>query len=165
MAVERILQNLLISSLKHKKKCNALVAEGNLDTHKIIFAEPQTYMNLSGEAVVSLMSWHKISSNHLIVIYDDVDLEPGQIRVRKGGGAGGHHGVESIMQHIGRGDFTRIRIGVGKGVTSGDVRAHVLGKIPPEQKAVFSDAVIRAAEAVSVLILNGLENAMNRFNG
>src|SRR3989339_753503 len=156
MAIEELARNLSVSELKQKKKCHALIAE-----HKIILAQPQTYMNLSGQAVSSLLQWYKISIEKLIVVYDDVDLEPGQLRVKRGGGSGGHHGIESVIGQTEDSSFIRVRIGIGKGPTPGDVTNYVLGKIPSGQKEILNETISRAAEAVSLIISKGLDLAMN----
>lgn len=153
--IEALLPKLSLTELKFKKKCDALIAEGNYKGHKIILAEPQTFMNHSGRAVQALLSWYKISPTHLIVIYDDLDLPAGVIRVRDGGSSGGHKGVESIILSIGRSDFKRVRIGIGRDELIVDAADYVLQKIPPGQKETLSNAVALAAEAVLEILPNG----------
>lgn len=148
---------------KHKKKCFSLVGEALFEGRKIIFAQPQTYMNLSGQAVSALLHWHKVSPNNLIVIYDDVDLEVGQIRIRSGGGSSGHRGVESVISETGTSDFIRIRIGIGRDDLK-DVKDYVLEPISFEQQQVLTPAVDSAAKAAISIILNGVDFAMNQFN-
>lgn len=163
--VEEVAQRLALPELKFKRKCNALVGECKVDDHKVIIAEPQTFMNLSGDAVASLSQWYKIPPDHLIVVHDDVDLEPGQIRVKCGGGAGGHHGIESIMARAGTPDFIRVRLGIGMEGLVGDVSGYVLEQIPSSQGPLINEAITLAADAVLSIVAEGLSAAMNKFNG
>ncbi len=162
--VEEIARIVGISELKSKSKHSAFVGEGLYEGHKIILAQPDTYMNNSGIAVSIIMNWHKVHPDHLIVIHDDVDLDPGQVRVREGGGAGGHHGVESVIIHTGTTDFPRIRVGIGRESVAGDVSAYVLGKITAEEKEILDPAITKAAEAALAVVSRGILFAMNHFN-
>jgi PTH1 family peptidyl-tRNA hydrolase len=162
---EDVARTVGLAELKYKKKCHALVGEAIYEGRKLVIAEPQTFMNLSGDAARELLSWYKIGAKDLIVAHDDVDLEVGQIRVRMGGGAGGHHGIESIMERIGASDFIRIRIGVGRPSVSGDVSEYVLLRVPKEERPVIDISVANAAEAVLFLLNNGLEKTKNKYNG
>lgn len=148
---------------KFKNRCNSFVAESRIQDHKVILAEPQTFMNNSGEAVTQLISWYKFNLDHLILIYDDVDLEVGQIRVRQGGSAGGHHGVESVLNHVKTGRFIRIRIGIGR--EEREVTEYVLQNIPKSQSEQLAIAISGAADAVLEIVQNGIDAAMNKFNG
>ncbi|MFH1387389.1 MAG: aminoacyl-tRNA hydrolase [bacterium] len=139
-----------IAPLKNKHR--SLISEGKIGDHKVIIAQPQTFMNNSGQAVQEILSWHKIPPSKLIVIYDDVDLEVGMVRVRDKGSAGGHHGIESIISSIGTTEFNRVRIGIGRESLSGDVSDYVLAKIPPSQREALAEAVIKAAEAVEGIV-------------
>ena len=161
--VDGIAKSIGIGELRFKKKCNALVGEAEISGHKVIVCQPQTFMNLSGDSVQALLSWYKISHDHLIVCYDDVDIEPGEVKVRLGGSSAGHHGVESIMGRIGTPQFIRVRVGVGRETPSGDVSDHVLEKIPSAQKEILNEAILRAAEASIAIISDGLEKAKSRF--
>jgi len=163
-AVEEVAQTLDIPELKFKHKCNALVGEAKLDGHKVILAEPQTFMNLSGDAAIALSQWYKIPPENIIVIHDDVDLEPGEIKIKMGGGSAGHHGIESVTARLGTPDFVRIRVGVGKGGAN-DVSEHVLDDIPPSQRTSINGAITNASDAVISIITEGLNPAMNKFNG
>jgi PTH1 family peptidyl-tRNA hydrolase len=147
-----------------KEKHQALIGEAVLDGHKVILAQPQTFMNNSGTSVQALLSWHKIEPRKLIVIYDDVDLEIGQLRLREKGNAGGHHGVESIIAQVGTTEFARVRIGIGRASLSGDVADHVLQRIPPAEREELTTAVQAAAEAVEAIVRDGLPAAMNKYN-
>jgi len=159
--IEALAQKLNVDAMKRKKKCDAHLAETTFNGSKLILAQPQTFMNNSGVALQELLQWYKINPSHLILIYDDVDLEAGQIRIRQEGSAGGHHGVESVIQRIGTANFPRVRVGIGR-PKSEDVTNYVLSKIPKEEK--FTEAINSAADAVLDIISNGLSSAMNKYN-
>ena len=148
-------------------QCNALIGQGNIDGHKMILAKPQTFMNLSGGSVLELMNWYKIETSHLILIYDDLDLDAGQLRIRPKGNSGGHKGVESVIDRIQTTDFARVRIGIGKpdqiieGENGSD---YVLSRIPKSEQEAVDKALLSAAEAVPLIITEGLEAAMNKYN-
>jgi PTH1 family peptidyl-tRNA hydrolase len=163
--VEELSERLGISELRFKTKCRAMVAEAKIADHKLILAEPQTFMNLSGEAVRLLLNWYKIPLDHLIVVHDDVDIDPGEIRVKAGGSSAGHHGIESIVEHINEKQFTRVRVGVGRGKALNDVTEYVLKDVPKKDKAAVSLAISNAADAVMSIVTEGLAPAMNKFNG
>ncbi|MDD4179701.1 MAG: aminoacyl-tRNA hydrolase [Candidatus Margulisbacteria bacterium] len=148
-----------------KEKHQSFLAETNIAGHKVILAQPQTFMNNSGLAVHGILAWHKIEAKGLIVVYDDVDLEVGQIRIREKGSAGGHHGLESIIASLGTTEFARVRLGIGRESLTGDVSDYVLQRIPPTQREPLAEAVMTAADAVEAIIKNGLAPAMNKFNG
>lgn len=131
----------------------------------VVLAKPQTYMNLSGNAVSALMNWFKVPVTGLVVIFDDLDLPPGKIRIRPGGGHGGHRGMKSIIEQLGTGEFSRVRIGIGRPPNPDwDVADWVLGKLAGEEEILTGRAVERAADAVITLIGEGIDSAMNRFN-
>ncbi|MFA4844575.1 MAG: aminoacyl-tRNA hydrolase [Candidatus Margulisiibacteriota bacterium] len=160
--IEELAVRLGLKSLKAKHQ--SLVGEADIAGHKVILAQPQTFMNNSGTAVQGLLNWHKLDRSSLIVIYDDVDLEIGQIRLREKGAAGGHHGVESIIAVSGGSDFIRVRVGIGRESLSGDVADYVLQRIPPAERDSLAEAVMTAAEAVEAIIRDGLPVAMNKYN-
>ena len=146
-----------------KKLCNALVATAEIAGEKVCLAKPQTYMNLSGEAVGCLLRYYKLSSADLLVIYDDRDLPLGRIRLRERGSAGGHRGIASIIAVLGTSDFPRLRIGIGRPRELGAVE-HVLGTFSADEQPVIAQAIDRAAEAIETALKEGLEVAMNKFN-
>ena len=171
-AIDEIAARIGVTELKFKTKCNAMIGEGRYEDHRVILAQPQTFMNLSGEAVSSLISWYKIPFDHLIVIHDDVDIEPGEIRVKSGGGTAGHHGIESIMERTGTADFIRVRVGIGRpclpaGRERGmaDVTDYVLGEIPPSEAPLIDAALKNAADSALSVVTEGLEAAKKKFNG
>lgn len=146
---------------KHKAVCGKGIADGN----KIILAMPQTYMNLSGESVRQLVDFYKIDiESELIVVYDDIYLEPGQIRIRKSGSAGGHNGMKNIIQHLGTDKFIRVRVGVGEKPKEYDLADYVLGHFSEEDAKKMADAYVRASDSVVTIMNDGIDAAMNRFN-
>src|SRR3989339_677973 len=144
-----------------KDKPQALIAEVEIARHKVILAQPQTFMNNSGLSVAAILHWYKITSRNLLVLYDDVDLEVGAIRLREKGAAGGHHGMESVIAAVGTTDFPRVRVGIGRPTLMGDVSDYVLQPIPSGQSELLNQAVIRAAEATEAIITGGVSKATN----
>jgi PTH1 family peptidyl-tRNA hydrolase len=150
----------------------ALVGEASLPggsgTEKIVLAVPLTFMNESGQAVRSLLKRHNLKSDEiatrLVIVHDELDLEPGIVRVKSGGGLAGHNGLRSITSHLSTQDYVRVRIGVGKPPSAAEGADHVLRKIPPAERTVLDDAVSRAADAVESLVLRGIAPTMNAFN-
>ncbi|MDY3908939.1 MAG: aminoacyl-tRNA hydrolase [Eubacterium sp.] len=143
----------------------AVVGKGMIEGQKIMLAQPQTYMNLSGESVRALMDYYKLSEDELIVIYDDISLEVGQIRVRPKGSAGGHNGIKNIIAHLGTQEFARIKIGVGAKPDGGDLVKHVLGRFSREEDGMIRDVFALADEALCAILTEGVESAMNKVNG
>ena len=145
-------------------KFRSLLGEGRIGTEKVILVKPQTYMNLSGEALRPMVEYFKIPMDHLLVVYDDVDLPLGRTRVRRDGSAGTHNGMRSIIYHLQRDDFPRIRIGLGPhGDTPLD--RFVIGRWTDEERPVLAMGALRAADACAVFIKDGIDEAMQRFNG
>ncbi|PRO64419.1 aminoacyl-tRNA hydrolase [Alkalicoccus urumqiensis] len=134
-------------------------------TEKIVLLKPMTYMNLSGESVSALMNYYNVEPEDLLVIYDDLDLEPGRIRLRQKGSAGGHNGMKSIIKHLGTEHFNRIRIGVGRPEPGKPVPDYVLGTFPPDERPDVDEAEVRAAEAVDAWKDKPFLQVMNEFNG
>lgn len=149
-----------VAERKHKALCGKGVIEGN----KVILVKPQTFMNLSGESLRSVMDFYKEEPSHLIVIYDDINLEPGQLRVRKKGSAGGHNGMKNIIVHLGTEDFPRIRVGVGEKPAGMDLAAYVLGHFSKGERDVMDQAFDEGAQAAVAIMNDGIDAAMNRFN-
>lgn len=148
-----------------EKKHRAFCAKGVLDGHKVILAKPQTFMNLSGESLRAMMDFYKVTPQEIIVIYDDINLEPGQLRVRPHGSAGGHNGIKSIIAHLGTQEFPRIRVGVGAKPPRMDLADYVLSRFSKGEQELMEDAFKEAALAASMIVSSGTEPAMNRFNG
>ena len=154
-----------ISATEWREKFNALVAESFFDGEKILIVKPQTFMNLSGEAVGPLMNFYKLGAEDLTVAHDDMDLPLGMIRLRPKGSGGGHHGVESIIQHLGgEKNFPRVRIGVGRPPKNWTVNNHVLSPFTAEDAQKISAALDELVPAVLCIFKEGIDNAMNKFN-
>jgi PTH1 family peptidyl-tRNA hydrolase len=150
-----------------KGQCKALIGQGPIDGHKIILAKPQTFMNLSGDSILELKNWYHIDLNKLIIIYDDLDLDVGQLRIRPKGNSGGHKGVESLINRLGTTFFARVRIGIGKPneiMTEENGSDYVLANIPRKEQEAIDQAILLAAEAVPLIIKEGFEAAMNKYN-
>ena len=147
-----------------KSKFKGLVGSGIIENEKVLLLKPQTFMNLSGESIIETMNFYKIEPADIIIIYDDVDIEPGQIRIRKFGSAGTHNGMKSVVQCLGTEDFCRIRIGIGKPDSTTDMITYVIGYISPEETEQLKDGVKIAKEAVVEILKNGVDSAMNKFN-
>ena len=148
-----------------KKMMRAAIGQGLLDGQKVVLAKPQTYMNLSGQAVVALMNWYKLSPQDLLVICDDLNLDFGRLRLRKKGSDGGHNGLKSITQELGTGDFPRIRLGIGRpSHPEHEQVSFVLGKFGAQDADVLAEVIGRAVEAVAVWTVKGIDAAMNEFN-
>ena len=147
-------------------KFKAAYGKGRIGEHKVILLKPLTYMNLSGEAIRPICDYFKIDSkNELIVISDDVELDAGKIRVRPKGSAGGHNGLKSIIAHLDHSEFSRVRVGVGKKPKEYDLADWVLGHFEGEDKKAIEDGVAMAVEAIVEIMDNGVDSAMNKFNG
>lgn len=146
-----------------RKRFNAYIAEGALAGARVMLAKPQTFMNLSGEAVGKLCAFYKIAPHDLLVIYDDLDLPLGKLRLRARGSAGGHHGMESIIARLGTSAFPRLRVGIGRPSPDADI-AHVLSDFTADERAVMEETFARAVQAIEVWVAQGIVKAMNRFN-
>ena len=149
----------------NSREGKALVGKGILAGEKVMLAQPQTYMNLSGESVRALMDYYKIDIEDLLVIYDDISLDVGQIRMRGKGSAGGHNGIKSIIQHTGTQEFARIKIGVGQKPEGGDLVKHVLGRFSREEDGMFRDVFALAEEGLLAWLQEDMKSAMNKVNG
>lgn len=148
----------------NKKKFKGLYGMGNIEGEKVIILKPQTYMNLSGESIKEAIDFYKIENNNLIIIYDDIDIKPGIIKLRKTGGPGTHNGMKSVIQNIQITEFPRVRVGIGMPEHKNDLINYVIGKIPEEEKEKLDKSTTTAKEAVIEIIKNGVDMAMNKFN-
>lgn len=148
-----------------KLKCKALVGEGMIGSERVAIAQPQTYMNLSGESVSQLVGWYKIDLSHLIVVYDDCDLPAGKLRVREKGSAGTHNGMKSILYQLGSEEFPRVRIGIGRPPEGWDLADFVLAPYQTaEERQTAFDALVKAGEAVEKIIREGVPRASEFAN-
>lgn len=152
-------KNITVSKIKFK----GIYGDGMIAGEKCILLKPQTYMNLSGESIREAAEYFKIEPNKIIIIYDDVDLEPGKVRIRPKGSAGGHNGMKSIIYQLNSDEFPRVRFGVGK-AEHGMVN-HVLGRFNEEDGVKVSDAIRNLPGIVEAIIKNGVNDAMNKYNG
>ncbi len=162
MAVDELARSLRLEL--GLEKCHALLGKGALGTEKVLLAKPQTYMNDSGRSVAALLKDAYASAAELIVLHDELDLAAGTVRVKSGGGHGGHNGLRSIIEHLGTADFMRVRIGVGRPVPGMDTADYVLSPFFAEEREAAATATANAAEAVRVIIVQGAAKAMNQFN-
>ncbi len=147
-----------------KNKFKGLYGNGIIESEKVVLLKPQTYMNLSGESIREIMDFYKIATEEIIVIYDDIDIDVGNIRIRKAGTGGSHNGMKSIIQHLGTTNFTRIRVGIGKPKFDKDMINYVIGKISKEEYTELKKGILKAKEAVVEIIKNGIDKAMNKYN-
>ena len=161
MAVDRLAQAHGIQGDKAQFK--AMVADGRIAGQKVILVKPQTYMNASGDAVGPLASYYRIPNENILVIYDDLDLPFGAIRLREKGGAGGHNGMKSIINHLGQ-DFPRMRLGIGRPPGQMPPHAYVLQDFRPEERPLLNDILDEAVRAVETWLADGIQMAMSRHN-
>ena len=148
----------------NKSKFQGLYESAIIEGKKVMLIKPQTYMNLSGECIKQFVDFYKIPNEDILVIYDDMDIEPGKIKIRKKGGAGGHNGMKSIIKMLGTEEFARIRTGIGRPEHSGDDINYVIGAIPEEEIPKLQEGVEKAKEAVIEKLKNGIDSAMNKLN-
>ena len=161
-AIELLAQRLSVSLKVGRDR--AQVAETRIGDHAVVLAVPTTWMNDSGEAVGPIARRYKILAANIIVIHDELDLEPGAVKLKTGGGLAGHNGLKSISQHMGTNDYMRVRIGVGKPSTKEQGADHVLSSIPAAERKILDVAVETACDAVERIMKEGLDAAMREYN-
>jgi PTH1 family peptidyl-tRNA hydrolase len=150
----------------NERKFNARIARGESGGKRVLLCEPQTFMNLSGEAVGSLVKFYQVPLPNFLVVVDDADLPLGEIRLRPGGGgSGGHHGLDSVTQHLGSREFARLRIGIGRKDSAREIVNHVLGKFDADENGLLEKVLARAVGQVDCWLNAGLQKAMSQFNG
>ena len=149
-----------VSERKHR----ALCGRGAIEGQKVLLAKPQTFMNLSGESLRALTDYYKVLPEELIVIYDDISLSPGQLRIRLKGSAGGHNGIKNIIAHLGTQEFPRIKVGVGEKPPRMDLKDYVLSRFSKGEQELMDAAFREAAQAAVMMICDGADRAMNHFN-
>lgn len=148
-----------------EKKHRAIIGKGYIDGQKVILAKPQTYMNLSGESIRELVDYYKVDpASELIVIYDDVSLDVGALRIRVKGSAGGHNGIKNILAHLGQDNFLRIKMGVGEKPKGYDLADYVLGHFKKDERKLMDESALCAEEAVELMLRGETAEAMNRYN-
>lgn len=157
-------------TLSENRKFKGIYGEGVFRVgRKIALLKPQTFMNRSGQSVRAVLDWYKFEPASVLIVYDDMDLSLGRLRLRPSGSAGGHNGMKSIIAHLGTQDFPRLRIGIGSTNKEGDrdqaVVSHVLGKFTPDEKSLIVTALDWSADAIEAALLDGTEKAMSVFNG
>lgn len=152
--------NIPLNQSKHK----AIFGAGYIGGEKVILSMPQTFMNLSGESVRPMADFFKVDPENILIIYDDISLDVGQLRIRKKGSAGGHNGIKSIISHLGTEAFPRIRVGVGEKPDGWDLADHVLARFPQEQEADVRESLADATDACEKIITESIEAAMNIYN-
>jgi len=165
----RIIDNLareIETEFKKVKSYDSLISRGKINNYNLRLVKPQTYMNLSGKSVNKIVSYYRISFQDLLIVYDDLNLELGQIRIRKRGSAGGHKGVESIIRYLNSEDIPRLRIGIGKpSINSNfDYASYVLSNFDNNEKDKISEVIQLSTEAIKTIIEDGLEKAMRKYN-
>lgn len=153
------------ASFKRQARMNARTCGCEVGGVRVLLVEPLTFMNLSGDAVGAVLRWNRLGPEDLTVVYDDADLPTGALRIRPKGGPGGHNGMKSVIERLGTDDFVRIRIGVGRDPGGQGLVDHVLGAFSREERPAIDEAVKQAATAVKVLVREGVDRAMNQFNG
>ena len=153
--------NIAVDTKKHR----AYIGKGIIGGQKVILAKPQTYMNLSGESVRSLVEYYKVDpETEMLIIFDDISLDVGQLRIRKKGSAGGHNGIKNIIANLGTSVFQRIKVGVGEKPKGYDLADYVLGRFSKEDRELIKEGFECAAEAVAMITAGEIDQAMNKYN-
>lgn len=163
MIVDRMVERLGVQFSRMQSR--ALVTKATLDGKRVIFAKPQTYMNLSGQAVAGLVNFYKILPENILIVFDEMDLPMGTLRLRPGGGSSGHNGMRSVIKSLGSQDFPRLRVGIDHPPGRMDPKAYLLSDFSNSQAETLSELLDVAEEAVLTFIRDGIEQAMNQFNG
>lgn len=162
MAIDKISDKWGIPVTQNKFR--ALVGEGRIEGEKVLLVKPQTYMNLSGESVAEVLKFYKLIPDDLVVIYDDLDLPTGQLRLREKGSAGGHNGIKSMIQHLGTQEFKRIKVGISRPEPGRSVSDYVLNTFPVAERADIQEAVGLAADACAMWTRESFLKVMNHYN-
>ena len=155
-----------------KSKFNGKYGTGIIENEKVILLEPQTYMNLSGEAIKPMLDFYKVDYSNLLVIYDDIDVEPGKVKIRTKGGPGTHNGMKSVVKEIGTEEFPRIRVGIGQPIIKLAMIDYVIGYVPEEELEdltficdnILEEGIEKAEKAIEEILKHGINYAMNKFN-
>jgi peptidyl-tRNA hydrolase, PTH1 family len=149
----------------YQKKFNARLASAQRNSRRVLLCEPQTYMNASGEAVAAAVAFYRVPLGRLLVVVDDADLSLGELRLRPGGSSGGHHGLESVEQHLGTRDYARLRIGIGRLTGAREITGHVLGRFSSTEAALADKVLDVASDQAETWLEAGIQKAMSQYNG
>lgn len=147
-----------------KEGFKSIYGDGIINGKKVFLCKPQTFMNLSGEAIKEFIKYYKIPLENLIIVYDDIDLLPATVKVRKKGGAGTHNGMKSVVKELNSQDFSRVRIGIGIPENKSDLINYVIGKVSKENYGILKNGIIKGSEAIELILSKGIDNAMNIIN-
>lgn len=161
-AINKLAEQYHIEITKNKFK--GLYGTGIIENEKAILLKPQTFMNLSGESIKECKDFYKIEEKNLIVVYDDIDIEPGIIKIRKTGGPGTHNGMKSVIQNLKTKNFPRIRVGIGMPEHKADLINYVIGHVPEKERKILDKSTTLAKDAIVEIIKSGVDNAMNQLN-
>lgn len=162
MAVDALADHLGICNWKHK--FDAEIAEGKIGSEAVLLVKPQTYMNLSGNAVGAILRWYKLNVEDVIAIYDDMDIAVGSVKLKKRGSSGGHRGVESLLMNLGKEEFPRVRIGIGRPQPGWTVVDHVLAKFSGKDQTVIDQLIVELIPGIEAIVKQGIDKAMNGYN-
>lgn len=162
MALDRLADKHGISV--DTKKHRAYIGKGVIAGQKVILAKPQTFMNLSGDSIQQIAAYYKVEPEDIIILFDDISLDVGMIRIRKKGSAGGHNGIKSIIACLNSSDFPRVKVGVGNKRPGQDLADYVMGTIPKAQRELLDEALDHAVDAVELMLAGEVEQAMNLYN-
>ncbi len=167
--IDALAQSYPDISLVENKRFQGIAGEFRSAGERTILLKPTTFMNISGQAVRAVLDWYKLDPASVLVVYDDMDLPTGKLRLRLSGGAGGHNGMKSIIAHLGTQEFPRLRIGIGSTDKSGDkdsaVVSHVLGRFAPEDRKIVDAVIPMAVDAIDLSLRKGVERSMSLYNG
>ena len=147
-----------------KSKFDAFYGMGEINSKKVILVKPQTYMNLSGESIIKFKKFYKISNKNIIVVYDDIDLKLGDIRLKAKGSSGSHNGMKSVVENLNTEEFIRVRIGIGSPENKEDIINYVIGQIPKTERGILDQSILKAKDSIIEILENGIDIAMNKFN-
>ena len=148
----------------NRKKFEGIYGDGKIEEEKVILLKPQTYMNASGKSIIQFMHFYKLQPENVIVVYDDMDVEPGKIKIRKKGGPGSHNGMKSVIHEIQSQEVPRIRVGIGRPEEQNQMIEYVIGEIAPEEEEKLEEGVEKAKEAIGAILEVGIDKAMNQYN-
>lgn len=147
-----------------KSKFDAFYGMGEINSKKVILVKPQTFMNASGDSIIKFKKFYKISNKNIIVIYDDIDLNIGDIRLKAKGGPGTHNGMKSVVENLNTEEFIRVRVGIGTPKYKDDMINYVLEQIPKREREILDKSIIKAKDSIIEILENGIDRAMNKFN-